>query len=97
MDSYGALLVSVLLDQFGCGLFLPTLLAWAIDGLPFALRGRGCGAWTASFFLGQFASPLLLASVGAFGGLLAAVDTAGAACPLGGLVVVLLQGQAAGS
>ena len=43
------------LDQIGAGMLLPTLLTWAVVRLPYAVRGRGTGLWTASFSLGQFA------------------------------------------
>jgi MFS family permease len=42
------------LDQIGAGMLLPTLLTWALARLPFAVRGRGTGLWTATFSLGQF-------------------------------------------
>lgn len=43
------------LDQIGGGLILPTLLTWAVSGLPFAVRGRGTGIWNATFAASQFA------------------------------------------
>ena len=51
---------------FGSGLMLPNMLAWAMRSLPAAMRGRGMGLWTGSFFLAQFLAPLVLA---AFSGL----------------------------
>jgi MFS family permease len=42
------------LDQIGAGMLLPTLLTWAVVRLPYAVRGRGTGLWTAAFTLGQF-------------------------------------------
>ncbi len=48
------------LNEVGSGLVLPTLLSWALAGLPVQVRGRGTGAWQASFFLGQFVSPLTM-------------------------------------
>ncbi|MEN7536695.1 MFS transporter [Aurantiacibacter flavus] len=51
---------------FGSGLMLPNMLAWTMRSLPAAMRGRGMGLWTGSFFLAQFLAPLLLA---AFSGL----------------------------
>lgn len=51
---------------FGSGLMLPNMLAWAMRLLPAAMRGRGMGLWTGSFFLAQFLAPLVLA---AFSGL----------------------------
>jgi MFS family permease len=43
------------LDQIDAWMLLPTLLTWAVARLPFAVRGRGTGLWTATFSLGQFA------------------------------------------
>mgnify|MGYP000364289081 CR=1 FL=1 len=58
------------LDQIGAGMLLPTLLTWAVAQLPFAVRGRGTGLWTATFSLGQFACnnlaiPLIMGFTGA--------------------------------
>jgi MFS family permease len=58
------------LDQIGAGMLLPTLLTWAVGQLPFAVRGRGTGIWTATFALGQFvcnnaAVPLIMGFTGA--------------------------------
>jgi MFS family permease len=58
------------LDQVGAGMLLPTLLTWAVGQLPFAVRGRGTGIWTATFALGQFACnnaaiPLIMGFTGA--------------------------------
>lgn len=53
-------MAGVLINQLGCGIILPTLLAWAMRSLPAEWRGRGVGLWTASMFIGQFLSPLLL-------------------------------------
>jgi MFS family permease len=43
------------LNQIGAGMLLPTLLTWAVSTLPFEIRGRGTGIWTATFALAQFA------------------------------------------
>jgi MFS family permease len=43
----------------GSGILLPNLLSWTMGKLPAAIRGRGMGLWTGSFFLGQFIAPLL--------------------------------------
>lgn len=43
----------------GSGILLPNLLSWTMGRLPAAIRGRGMGLWTGSFFLGQFIAPLL--------------------------------------
>ncbi|WP_120077842.1 MFS transporter [Aurantiacibacter odishensis] len=58
---------------FGSGLMLPNMLAWAMRSLPAAMRGRGMGLWTGSFFLAQFLAPLVLA---AFSGLAGSLSQA---------------------
>jgi MFS family permease len=55
LKSPWAFTVAAGLDQIGAGMLLPTLLTWAVARLPFAVRGRGTGLWTATFSLGQFA------------------------------------------
>ncbi len=49
--------------NLGCGILLPVLVATSTMRLPPALRGQGVGLWTASFFLGQFCSPLAVAAM----------------------------------
>jgi MFS family permease len=48
----------------GTGLLLPTLLTWATNRLRFEQRGRGTGLFTGFLFVGEFASPVLLAGAG---------------------------------
>jgi MFS family permease len=45
---------------FGSGMALPTMITYAISKLPSRFRARGMGIWQASFFVGQFASPLII-------------------------------------
>jgi len=62
--------VGAVITGAGTGLLLPVLLTWATNRLPYEQRGRGTGLWTGFLFVGEFASPLLLAGVGsAVGGL----------------------------
>jgi MFS family permease len=70
------------LDQIGAGMLLPTLLTWAVARLPFAVRGRGTGLWTATFSLGQFvcnnaAIPFIM---GFTGGILPTIGVLGWLC-----------------
>jgi hypothetical protein len=44
------------------------LLTWATNRLRFEQRGRGTGLWTGFLFVGEFASPLLVAAFGAAAG-----------------------------
>jgi predicted MFS family arabinose efflux permease len=69
------------LGQFGSGIVLPTLIAWALSKYAFEHRGRGMGIWAACFFLGQFFSPPTMTLI-AHGQLsfLASVGVLGALC-----------------
>lgn len=72
------LIVGAVVNCFGTGLLLPSMLTIAMSKLEFADRGRGTGLWTATFFIGQFLCPLvLLALSGAVGGLATAVGLLG--------------------
>jgi MFS family permease len=49
-----------LINGFGGGMLIPTMLTWNMRTLPPERRGFGTGAWTASTFLGQFVNPLVV-------------------------------------
>jgi MFS family permease len=51
------------LAQFACGITFPLLLTWAQSKLHFGVRAFGMGLWTSSFFIGQFASTMLVSYV----------------------------------
>ena len=57
---YVSAVAGAALNEVGSGLVLPTLLSWALAGLPGHVRGRGTGAWQACFFFGQFISPVAI-------------------------------------
>jgi hypothetical protein len=81
------------LNQIGAGMLLPTLLTWAVSRLPFELRGRGTGIWTATFALGQFvcnnlAVPLI---IGYTGGILPTIGVLGWACLAAAMVALLMR------
>ena len=76
---YRLYLLAASLNQIGCGMILPTLLIWAIRGLPFEIRGRGTGLWTAVFSVGQFGSGITMTYFAKImGGLLPAFSALGA-------------------
>jgi MFS family permease len=54
---YRLALVALTIQQAGAGMSVPALIAWTQTKLPFEHRGRGMGAWSSCFFLGQFTSP----------------------------------------
>ncbi|WP_179296952.1 MFS transporter [Burkholderia ubonensis] len=77
-SSYPQVVIAVLLNGLGAGLMIPTLVAWALSGLPPELRGRGSGGFMASIYFGEFMSPLVVAGVAAVvGGLMGAIKVLG--------------------
>ncbi|WP_106402154.1 MFS transporter [Actinocorallia populi] len=78
------IILGAVLTGFATGMLLPTLVTWAVNGLPFAQRGRGTGIWTAALFLGEFLSPL------AVGALAAATAGLGASLAILGGASILL-------
>jgi len=93
-----AAVIGAILNGFGAGLLLPTLLTWLMRQLRFEERGRGAGAFTASFFVGQFACPLIVLGLNkSLGGLGAAISglgwvAVGAAIAAAGSAIVLRPG-----
>lgn len=68
------LIVGAVINCFGAGVMLPSLLTLAMSKLEYADRGRGTGLWMGSFFVGQFICPLVvLALTSAVGSLAGAV------------------------
>lgn len=96
-DTLVAIAVAVFVNGYGSGFLIPNLLNWLMGLLPFEQRGRGTGGWTASFYFGQFISPLVtLGLVGLSGSLSQAVLWLGAASiGLASLLALapLLRGQ----
>ncbi len=56
--SYTLSLIGAAVNGIGSGMALPTLMTSAMAGVRLEQRGRIAGFWNASFFLGQFVSPL---------------------------------------
>jgi MFS family permease len=70
-----------IIAQFGNGLAIPALLAWALTKYPLEVRGRGMGLWGGCFFVGQWLSPLAVSLIGLFtAGFMQTVVVVGAAC-----------------
>lgn len=83
-------LIGCAINQLGAGMLLPTLLVWAMEGLPFAIRGRGAGLWTGAFSVGQFLSPIIVTLAGKqAGGLLPAFGLLSAAALAGALAALV--------
>jgi MFS family permease len=77
--SVAVVTVGAMVTGAGTGLLLPVMLTWATNRLRFAERGRGTGLWTGFLFVGEFASPLLVAAfMAGTGGLRPALGVLGA-------------------
>lgn len=82
-------LIGCFINQTGAGLLLPTLLVWAMDGLPFAIRARAAGMWTGAFSVGQFLCPVVVTFAGDHtGGLFGAFGVLSAAAGLGAVAAL---------
>lgn len=57
---YRALTLGIVVNGYGCGLLLPTMVTWNMRELPFAQRGLGTGAFTSCLMFGMFVNPLLV-------------------------------------
>jgi MFS family permease len=78
------------IQQLGCGMTIPVLVAWALSLFPVQYRGRGMGFWTSAFFLGQFVNPIFVSGITKFsGGLLPTFVTVGVIC---GVICVVITG-----
>jgi MFS family permease len=85
------MILGMALQQKGAGMAIPTLIAWAQSQLPFQHRGRGMGIWTATFFFGQFSSPLLVSLLrGALGTMQAAFLVAGIIGAVGAVLLLFV-------
>jgi MFS family permease len=80
------------INALGCGMILPTLLTWATRGLAFEIRGRGNGAWQATFAVGQFLSGVVVTLLAdGTGGLLPAFIALGVANILVAVLTIATQ------
>ncbi|WP_437882228.1 MFS transporter [Pseudomonas sp. LRF_L74] len=66
-QDYNAVLLAVFIHGVGAGLLVPNAMAPVMNALSAGTRGRGLGVFTACLYVGQFASPLLVAMLGGFG------------------------------
>ncbi len=87
IGSLPGVVVGAVIASFGSGLLLPSLLTWVVASTRFEERGRVTGWWTASFFLGQFLTPLL---VGALAGITGELTTAVGVVGVAAVVVAVL-------
>lgn len=95
-SGWQGMIVGMAVQQTGAGMAIPTLIAWAQSQLPFAHRGRGMGIWTATFFFGQFSSPLLVSALrGAMGTMQGAFLVAGIVSAVGAAVLLVVLSRKA--
>ncbi len=93
-SNWQGMIAGMALQQTGAGMAIPTLIAWAQSKLPFEHRGRGMGLWTATFFFGQFSSPLVVSLIRQEFGSMQAAFVAFGLIGMAGAIVLLLIGRA---
>lgn len=81
-------IAGMFVNNIGCGISLPLVLAFTMNRLPEGYRGRASGVWTSMFFIGQFVCPLCVgAASNLAGGMVAAM---GVFCGFTVVAVLLL-------
>lgn len=86
------MILGMVVQQTGAGMGVPTLIFWAQSKLPYEHRGLGMGVWTATFFFGQFSSPLLVSLLRShLGTMQAAFFTAGVLSVVVSAAVLLMM------
>jgi MFS family permease len=71
--SFSGVTAAAIVASLGAGMLLPALLSRMLDRLSLDQRGRGTGLWNGAFFIAQFLSPLIAASLSALTGSLTLV------------------------
>ncbi|MEN9909835.1 MAG: hypothetical protein RLZZ540_2984 [Bacteroidota bacterium] len=80
-NSLTMVIASAFVQQLGCGMAIPVLIAYGLRSVPAKYRGRGMGFWSSGFFLGLFLSPFAVGIVSEItGGLLSAFVVFGVIC-----------------
>ncbi|MFY7825914.1 MAG: MFS transporter [Flectobacillus sp.] len=75
------IMASAVVQQIGCGMSIPVLIAFGLRSIPLPFRGRGMGIWGSGFFLGLSLSPFIVGMVSnLFGGILNAFLLFGIIC-----------------
>lgn len=81
-------MTSAIIQQIGCGMAIPVLIAYGLRSVPAEYRGRGMGVWSSGFFLGLSLSPFVVGYVrNVTGGILQAFIAFGVVC----LVMVVIN------
>lgn len=80
--------ICAIIQQIGCGMAIPVLIAYGLRSVPVEYRGRGMGVWSSGFFLGLSTSPFIVGLVRSLSGdILKAFVIFGVVC----LVMVVLN------
>jgi MFS family permease len=66
-QSYNAVMLAIGIHGIGAGLLVPNAMAPVMNALSAGTRGRGLGIFTACLYIGQFASPLVVLTLGSSG------------------------------
>jgi MFS family permease len=85
--------VAATVQQLGAGILIPALVLWAMRGVAPQHRGRAMGVWSASFFFGQFCSPLLVSLTRLGGADIAAAFVALGAVGLVAAAIAVILGK----
>ncbi|NLP83505.1 MFS transporter [Microbacterium sp. CFH 90308] len=96
-SGFVGVLIGAIIVGFGSGILLPSLVTWVVSRTRFEERGRATGWWTASFFFGQFVTPIIMGVItGATGAPLpVAVGAVGIAAAVVAVVLALTMRRAA--
>lgn len=91
VSGFVGVLIGAIVAGFGSGILLPSLVTWVVSRTRFEERGRATGWWTASFFFGQFVTPIIMGAIaGATGAPLpVAVGVVGIAAAVVAVVLAL--------
>jgi MFS family permease len=96
-NDYRLDLVVLTIQQTGAGMSVPALIAWTQTKLPFEHRGRGMGAWSTCFFLGQFSSPWFVHQLGVATGSMHGAFICAGGLALAACVVALVAAELGGA
>lgn len=91
VTEYQTVVLAASVACLGAGAVIPTLVNWMMRTVSFAQRGRGTGAFLASFFLGQFICPLVVLGIKAAtnGSLAAAIGSMGFAAGAATIIALI--------
>jgi MFS family permease len=88
-QSYAVVLLGAAVSGFGAGVLFPNVAMWVTTLAPARIRGRLLGMMTASMYLGQFFSPILVEPAVARVGLSGAFGVAAVSALLVGMLLWL--------